>query len=183
MLDNQHLTGKDAYPTTLPDALKFLQQYKDLGGRKPSAGKPEPSAGVAFVGVGDNRNDADVDCFGCGEKGHRIWRYPKTPASERKAIFEAREAANSTNSKPAAKVGVNNLTSDKLDATSAPAAAKEAPSPTFDQYQGYLRFVQEFQESDMDGLGFCQVGFPESGIALLTPGTHKAFPKESHPDT
>ena len=48
-LDNQYLMDKDAYPETLPQALKLLEQFKPELFADAATGEPAGDSGVAFA--------------------------------------------------------------------------------------------------------------------------------------
>ena len=78
-LDNQYLMDKDAYPETLPQALKLLEQFKPESFADAATGKPAGDSGVAFVQI----EDYLPTCFKCGTKGHTVNNYPKLDATGR----------------------------------------------------------------------------------------------------
>ena len=49
VLDNQYLMDKDAYPKTLPQALKLLEQFKSESFADAATGEPAGDSGVAFA--------------------------------------------------------------------------------------------------------------------------------------
>ena len=48
-LDNQYLMDKDAYPCTMPQALKLLEQFKPEAVVDEATDKPAGDSGVAFA--------------------------------------------------------------------------------------------------------------------------------------
>eukprot|EP00957_Ditylum_brightwellii_P048882 3709266-Ditylum_brightwellii.AAC.1 len=65
-LDNQFLMDKDAYPCSLPQAMKLLEQFKSEALAEATAGKPGGDSGVAFT---QTKGYAPT-CFNCRAKGH-----------------------------------------------------------------------------------------------------------------
>eukprot|EP00957_Ditylum_brightwellii_P138573 10562288-Ditylum_brightwellii.AAC.1 len=48
-LDNEFLMDKDAYPCSLPQAMKVLEQFKPEALAEATTGKPSGDSGVAFA--------------------------------------------------------------------------------------------------------------------------------------
>ena len=75
--DNQYLMDKDAYPETLPQALKLLEQFKPELFADAATGEPAGDSGVAFT----QTNNYLPTCFKCGTKGHTVNNCPKLDAA------------------------------------------------------------------------------------------------------
>ena len=69
-LDNQYLMDKDAYPTTMPQALKILEKYKDEDGATEQNADSSGESGVVFAQA-DSRQ-LNTTCYGCGDRGHGL---------------------------------------------------------------------------------------------------------------
>ena len=98
-LNNQFLLKKDAYPLTLLEALKFLKNYcVPTNGRFGKLGSNSAvSTGLAFVQaavapVGEPNKYAEVSCFGCGKKGHLLWKFKSTSHEKKKEIYASKRA-------------------------------------------------------------------------------------------
>ena len=74
-LDNQYLMDKDAYPTTMPQALKLFEKYKAEVGATEQNADSAGESGVDFA-----QADAwkyNTTCYTCGERGHGVNECPK----------------------------------------------------------------------------------------------------------
>ena len=66
----------DAYPKTLPQALKLLEQFKLELFADAATGKPAGDSGVAFT----QTERYSTTCFKCGMKGHTVcWETRDAP--------------------------------------------------------------------------------------------------------
>ena len=86
-LNNHFLLDKDAYPTTMPQALKLLEKFKAEVGITPK-GRAESGdeSGVAFAQA---QNWAQsVVCYNCDVMGHRVNEYPRVTHAQRKKFWE-----------------------------------------------------------------------------------------------
>ena len=66
-LDNQYLMDKDAYPTTLPQALKLLEKYKAEVSATEQNADSASEFGVAFAHA--DAWQSSITCYSCGERG------------------------------------------------------------------------------------------------------------------
>ena len=63
----------DAYPRTLPHAMKLLEKFKPEAFAEAATGEPGGDSGVAFA-----QTESYVPtCFNCCVKGHTVNEYPK----------------------------------------------------------------------------------------------------------
>ena len=107
---------KDAYPETLPQALKLLEQFKSELFADAATGKPAGDSGVAFA----QTKRYSPTYFKCGTKGHTVNDCPKLDAAGRKKFWADRKAAQE------AKQGVTHVV---VADTAAPTPAS-APIPS-----------------------------------------------------
>ena len=112
-LDNQYLMNKDAYPETLPQALKMLEQFKSELFADAATGEPAGDSGVAFA----QTKSYLPTSFNCGVKGHTVNDCPKLNATGRYKFWADRKAAHE------AKQGVAHAD------IAAAAASTPAPAP------------------------------------------------------
>ena len=92
-MHNKYITsGGEAvtYPTTLQGALNILKSYKRNGDKKEAAA-PAESAGVAFVQPG-KKDASELDCFGCGKKGHMLVDCDQLSDADKKEIMKKKRA-------------------------------------------------------------------------------------------
>ena len=69
-LDNQYLMYMDAYPTTMPQAIKLLENYKAEVGTTEQNSDSAGESGVAFSQ--DDAWKSNTTCYSCGERGHGV---------------------------------------------------------------------------------------------------------------
>jgi hypothetical protein len=80
-LDNLYLFNKGAYPTTLDEAYRYLQNFKQITPRQPRA-HDRVEDGLAFA----ERGQRTIRCYNCGEDGHVAKRCPKLDANEQREV-------------------------------------------------------------------------------------------------
>ena len=144
---------KDAYPETLPQALKLLEQFKPELFADAATGKPAGDSGVAFA----QTESYLPTCFKCGMKGHTVNNCPKLDAAGREKFWAYRKAAQE------AKQGVAHAAIAAAAApTPAPAPAPSVASvpgsntsPEFEIFQRYMALMKATEDLDV---GFAQVG-------------------------
>ena len=78
-LDNQYLMDKDAYPCSLPQAMKLLEQFKPEAFVEAATGEQSGDSSVAFA----QTKSYVPTCFNCCVKGHTVSECPKLDAGER----------------------------------------------------------------------------------------------------
>ena len=152
-LDNQYLMDKDAYPETLPQALKLLEKFKSESFNDTATGKPAGDSGVAFA----QTERYSPTCFKCGMKGHTVNDCPKLDEAGKEKFWADRKAAQE------AKQGVAHvLVADAAAATPAPAPALSVASvpgnnisQAFERFQWYMALMKATEDLDV---GFAQVG-------------------------
>ena len=86
-------------------------KWEDEHSSKTSKGKAgdNEEVGVGFVQQGLPKSaKADVDCYGCGKKGHYGWECPNSSKEKKKALYS--EEAKRERAIKAGKIGVNQLT-------------------------------------------------------------------------
>ena len=88
-LDNQYLMDKDAYPETLPQALKLLEQFKPELFADAAPGESAGDSGVAFA----QTKGQVITCFNCCGKGHTVNDCPQLDAAGRDKFWSDRKAA------------------------------------------------------------------------------------------
>ena len=145
-LDNQYLMDKDAYPCSLPQAMKLLEQFKPEAFNEAAAGEPASDAGVAFA-----QTDGYVPtCFNCRAKGHTVNECPKLNAEGRDKFWADRKSARD------AKQGVTHAAVADKASTPAPVPTPANNASTdFERFQRYLALVEATKDLDV---GFAQVG-------------------------
>ena len=145
-LDNQYLMDKDAYPCSLPQAMKLLEQFKPEAFNEAAAGEPASDAGVAFA-----QTDGYVPtCFNCRAKGHTVNECPKLDAAGRDKFWADRKSARD------AKQGVTHAAvADKASTPPPVPAQANNASADFEWFQRYLALVEATKDLDV---GFAQVG-------------------------
>jgi hypothetical protein len=79
-LDNLYLFNKGAYPTTLDEAYRYLQNFKQIAPCQPRNDRVED--GLAFA----ERGQRTIRCYNCGEEGHVAKRCPKLDANEQREV-------------------------------------------------------------------------------------------------
>ena len=89
-LDNQYLMEKNAYPETLPQALKLLEQFKSGLIADAATSEPAGDSDVAFA----QTNSYSPTFFKCDTKGHTVNDYPKLDATGRNTFWADRKAAH-----------------------------------------------------------------------------------------
>eukprot|EP00957_Ditylum_brightwellii_P152838 11633468-Ditylum_brightwellii.AAC.1 len=143
-LDNQYLMEKDAYPCSLPQAMKLHEQIKTEAFVEAAAGKPGGDSGVAFV----QTKGYVPTCFNCCAKGHMVNECPKLDAAGRDKFWADRKAARNKNQ------GVTHAAVADEISTPAPAPAP-ATNTTSDlkRFQRYLGLVEATKDLD---IGFAQ---------------------------
>ena len=80
---------KDAYPETLPQALKLLDQFKPESFADTATGKPAGDSVVAFA----QTQRYLPTCFKCGTKGHTVKDCPKLNDAGKEKFWADRKAA------------------------------------------------------------------------------------------
>ena len=92
-LANKWALGKDSYPKTMGAAAKLIEQFKDehgAGGTKKK--KAQEEVGISFGQVGmPKAKSADVECFGCGKKGHYGWQCLDTSEKRKRGLQQGGE--------------------------------------------------------------------------------------------
>ena len=137
---------KDAYPCSLPQAMKLLEQFKPEAFNEAAAGKPVSDTGVAFA----HTNGYVPTCFNCRAKGHTVNECPKLNAEGRDKFWADRKSARD------AKQGVTHAAVADKASTPAPIPAPASnASADFERFQRYLALVEATKDLD---LGFAQVG-------------------------
>jgi len=123
---------KDAYPCSLPQAMKLLEQFKPEAFNEAAAGEPASDAGVAFA-----QTDGYVStCFSCRAKGHTVNECPKLDAEGRDKFWADRKSVCD------AKQDVTHATVADKASTPAPALAPaNNASADFERFQRYLALV------------------------------------------
>ncbi|KAL3794468.1 LOW QUALITY PROTEIN: hypothetical protein ACHAWO_009413 [Cyclotella atomus] len=90
-LDDMNLFNREAYPKTMEQALRYLQNYRGKSGlvdgaarnqRNRNRGNKRGDEGVAFYQggtkkSGGSRDISKDDCYNCGEKGHHAKDCPQ----------------------------------------------------------------------------------------------------------
>ena len=89
-LDNQYLMDKDAYPTTMPQALKLLDNYKAGVGATEQNADSDGESGVAFAQA--DAWQLNTTCYSCGECGHEVIDCPKLYGAQREKFWPDRKA-------------------------------------------------------------------------------------------
>ena len=144
---------KDAYPETLPQALKLLEQFKLELFADTATGEPAGDSGVAFA----QTNNYLPTCFKCGTKGHTVNDCPKLDEAGKEKFWADRKAAQE------AKRGVAHVVvANAAAATPAPAPAPSVASvpgsissPEFERFQQYMMLMKATEDLDVR---FAQVG-------------------------
>ena len=81
--------GADKYPRDLTSALAALKDFKGVGGvsgKRSSRRDDDRDAGLTFANPGDKPLE-QLECFGCGGKGHLIAECRKITDKDRKEIL------------------------------------------------------------------------------------------------
>ena len=89
--------GEDSYPKTVAKAFKLVEQWEDEHGSKSSKGKTgdNEEVGVGFVQQGlPKAAKADINCYGCGKKGHYGWECPNSSKEKKKPSIVRRQKRN-----------------------------------------------------------------------------------------
>eukprot|EP00957_Ditylum_brightwellii_P080950 6157805-Ditylum_brightwellii.AAC.1 len=139
---------KDAYPCTLPQAIKLFEQFKPEALADATMSKPGGDTGVAFT----QTEGYTQTCFNCRAKGHTVNECPRLNTTERDKFWADRKANCNAN------LGVSHAAVGDKSNTPAPAANAPAPAPTpadFEWFQKYLALVEPTKDLDV---GFAQVG-------------------------
>ena len=100
-LDGLNLFNREAYPETMEQALRYLQNYKGKSGqvdgamrhlRNRNRGNRKGDKGVAIHQKGrarkggGGRDISNDECYNCGEKGHHAKDCSQLPESEKKQL-------------------------------------------------------------------------------------------------
>ena len=131
---------KDAYPTTMPQALKLLEKFKSDSGTVTKGNDSDDETGVAFAQT--ENWDANVTCHKCGVKGHRVNDCPDMTAAQIKKLWADRNTEYLEKQEvPEVKKGVanNDMAKDK-PALSVPVAADMAK---FEQFECFVPAAKE----------------------------------------
>ena len=94
-LDNQYLMDRDAYPTTMPQALKLLETFKPENAPDVAPNETGGGAGVAFTQTGERV----ITCYNCREKGHSVNDCPKLDEAGKKKFWEVFNSQLNRNTK------------------------------------------------------------------------------------
>eukprot|EP00957_Ditylum_brightwellii_P163778 12468717-Ditylum_brightwellii.AAC.1 len=139
---------KDAYPCTLPQAIKLLEQFKPEALADATTGEPGGDTGVAFA----QTEGYTPTCFNCRAKGHTVNNCSQINAAERDKFWADRKANRNAN------LGVSHAAVGDKSHTPAPAPAANTPAPapvpaantTSDskQFQKYLALVEATKDLD-----------------------------------
>ena len=89
-LDNQYLMDKDAYPTTMPRALKLLEKYKAEVGATEQNADSAGESGVAFSQA--DAWQSNTTCYSCDECCHGVHDCPKLEDVQREKFWDDRKA-------------------------------------------------------------------------------------------
>jgi len=197
-LDNEYLTQKkSAYPKTMAGALKILQNFKaetNAGGKAAAA---EAEAGVAFAQTKLAQADkADVDCFGCGGKGHYGYECKKLTPKQIEELYAKRKAerqqqAGVAHVNTAAGSGAASVAGSTAGSVPSVVAAAPAGAPTSEPAQQGVAAIgvaggnanpnrlslEQFNRlmDFMDGVGMCQVGTAVGqGVNMLEPAQQES---------
>ena len=144
---------KDAYPETLPQALKLLEQFKSESFADTATGEPAADSGVAFV----QSNSYLPTCFKCGVKVHTVNDCPKLDEAGKEMFWADRKSAQE------AKRGVAHVVvADAAAATPAPAPALSVASVpgsnTSQEFKRFQRYMALMTVTEVLDVGFAQVG-------------------------
>eukprot|EP00957_Ditylum_brightwellii_P055802 4228277-Ditylum_brightwellii.AAC.1 len=119
-LDNQFLMDKDAYPCTLPQAIKLFEQFKPEALTDAMMGETGGDTNVAFA----QTEGYTPTYFNCYAKGHTVTNCPQLNAAERDKFLADRKANRNTN------LGINHAAVGDESHTPAPSPTANAPAPT-----------------------------------------------------
>ena len=138
---------KDAYPDTLPQALKLLEQFKSESFADAATGEPAGDSGVTFA----QTEGYLPTCFKYGTKGHTVNDCPKLDAAGRDKFWADRKSASK-----AKRGGAHVVVADAAAPTSAPAPAPSIASipgsntsQEFERFQRYMALMKATEDLDV----------------------------------
>jgi predicted Fe-S protein YdhL (DUF1289 family) len=173
-LQNLNLFNHGAYPKTVEEAYRMLQKYEpEVGATQNRTRQQEYEDSLAFGQVARDLKDwSQVQCHGCGEKGHGVRRCPKMNDEEKKAILEAL----ATGKPPQAgqsHVSVGNMELQEcLEGVANVAISLEDGS--IDE-EGSIATADGAEDEDVFGVGFIQPGSTEAEPGRVNCGRNKLF--------
>ena len=125
---------KDAYPETLLQTLKLLEQFKSELFADAATGEPAGDSGVAFTQTKHHL----PTCFKCGTKGHTVDDCLKLDATGRDKFWADRKAAQEVK-QGVAHVVVDNATAVTPTPAPAPSVASVPVSNTSQEFERFQR--------------------------------------------
>ena len=169
-LDNQFLLDKDAYPTTMPQALNLLEKFKAEVGTTPK-GRTDSGeeSGVDFAQA---QSWAKIMvCHHCGVKGHGVNECPKLTHAQRKQFWEDCNMACRKKANTAPKEG--NANAAFVEVVAFVLAEDDAARINYERYQRLMSAMEELE------IVMVQVGHSDTevvedmnaGVNLLSRGT------------
>ena len=155
-LDNQLLLDKDVYPTTMPQDLNIIENFKaEVGTTPKGCADSVDESGVAFAQA---QSWAHIMvCHHCGVKGHGVNECPNLTHAQRKQFWEERNKAGREKSNTALKE-VN--TNDAIAEVVAVVPSEDDAARV--KYERYQRLMSAMEEID---IGMFQVGHSDTGFA------------------
>ena len=154
-LDNHFLLDNDAYPTTMPQALKLklLGKFKAEVGKTPK-GRADygEETGVAFAQAQSCSHS--MVFHNCGVKGYRVNECPNLNHAQRKQFWDDRNNARREKANTAPKEGTAHAAVDKDNNPKEDDAARV-------KYKCYQHIMREMEELD---IGMVQLGHSDTGV-------------------
>ena len=93
-VDNQYLMDKDAYSTTMPQAIKMLEKYKAKVGATENNSDSAGESGVAFAQA--DAWQSNTTCYSCGERGHGVNDCPNLDDTQQEKFWDDCKATYTT---------------------------------------------------------------------------------------
>ena len=124
---------KDAYPCSLPQAMKLLEQFKPEAFTEAVTGEPGGDSGVAFT----HTKSYVPTCSNCRVKGHTVNECPKLDVTGRDKFWSDSKTAHD------AKMCVTHAAVPDEISTPAPVPVPATnTSADFERFQRYLALVE-----------------------------------------